>query len=141
MYHIAGNFCGVNNLFSLIACTAFIRSGKPRTYVKISWRSASLPSKITNFLPHENYRLYGSNIKVYLTTVLYTRMHQTYANFARVDQFATIKSQNLSKYTRSSPERNSDRKGSIFLLTWLIRKGFSSAKYSSNTYSDYNHAA
>ncbi len=44
-----------------------------------------------------------------------TRMfceHQTFANFAMVDQFATIKSAKpklllVSKYTRSLPERNS----------------------------------
>ncbi len=37
--------------------------------------------------------------------------HQTFANFAMVDQFATIKSAKpkiiTSKYTRSLPERNS----------------------------------
>ncbi len=48
-----------------------------------------------------------------------TRMfceHQTFANFARVDQFATIKSAKPNStynyiYTRSLPERN-------FLLIW-----------------------
>ncbi len=34
--------------------------------------------------------------------------HQTFANFAMVDQFASIKSAKpTSKYTRSLPERNS----------------------------------
>ncbi len=36
-----------------------------------------------------------------------------------------------SKYTRSLQQL--DRKGSNFLLIWFIRKGFSPAKYSSNT--------
>ena len=60
--------------------------------------------------------------------------YQTFVNFAMVDQFSKIKSAKLSKYTHD-PCQNTivDRKGSNFLLIWLIRKGFSPAKYSSNT--------
>ena len=62
--------------------------------------------------------------------------HQTFANFAMVDQFATIKSAKpklLLVNTILAKTQYLDRKRSKFLLIWLIRKGFSPAKYSSNT--------
>ncbi len=66
-----------------------------------------------------------------------TRMfceHQTFANFARVDQFATIKSAKPKLLLVNTHDlfQNAIVK-STFLLIWLIRKRFSPAKYSSNT--------
>ncbi len=69
-----------------------------------------------------------------------TRMfceHQTFRTLhAMVDQFATIKSTKpklLLVNTILAKTQYLDRKRSKFLLIWLIRKGFSPAKYSSNT--------
>ncbi len=74
--------------------------------------------------------------------VLYriTRMfceHQTFANFAMVNQFPTIKSakSKLLLVNTHDPCQNAivRLQRVNFLLIWLIRKGFSPAKYSSNT--------
>ncbi len=61
---------------------------------------------------------------------------QTFANFAMVDQFATIKSAKpITKKNTHDPCQNAIVRSQrvTFLLIWLIRKGFSPAKYSSNT--------
>ncbi len=55
--------------------------------------------------------------------------HQTFANFARVDQFATIKSALVNTH---DPCQNEIVRSQRFLI-WLIRKSLSPAKYSSNT--------
>ena len=67
-------------------------------------------------------------VSIYLYRI--TRMfcdHQTFAKFARFDQFATIKSAKpkLSLVNTHDPFQL-ERKGSTFLLIWLIRKGFHS---------------
>ena len=60
--------------------------------------------------------------------------HQTYANFARDDQFATIKiaKPKLLLVNAHDPCQNAIVRSQRVLI-WLIHKGFSPAKYSSNT--------
>ncbi len=76
----------------------------------------------------------GRGFKVcYCITIMFCE-HQTFVNFAMVDQFATLKFAKPKVLNTHDPYQNADRKGSNFLLIWLIRKGFSPAKYSSNNY-------
>ena len=62
--------------------------------------------------------------------------HQTFANFARVDQFALITSAKpkLLLVNTHDPCQNAIVRSQRvkFFADWLIRKGFSPAKYSSN---------
>ncbi len=62
--------------------------------------------------------------------------HQTFVNFAMVNQFPTIKSAKSKLVNTHDPCQNAivRLQRVNFLLIWLIRKGFSPAKYSSNTW-------
>ncbi len=71
-------------------------------------KAVLIPLGMVGGLPQET--AIQMHVHEYIYIYRITRMfckHQTFANFAMVDQFVTIQSARPSKYTRFLPERNS----------------------------------